>query len=154
MWCFVFTTLRFWPSVLGLWALIEQRWPHRVCTSIFATKAKPKDQSPAFLVKLLEKSYVVFEKQTDVIEPIHERAHPIDTQSKGTARINIWINAGSTKHIGMHHSRSAELNPTRVFTNTTACAAALEATEVKLRARLCKRKVRRPEARDCLRAKH
>ena len=54
----------------------------------------------------------------------------------------------------MNHARPAEFYPARVFANTTTGAAAFETTEVKLCARLCKRKIGRPETGDRLRAKH
>src|SRR5262249_55271551 len=54
----------------------------------------------------------------------------------------------------MHHPRTAQLDPARVFTNATTRAFAFEATEIELRARLSERKVRRPEARDRVRPEH
>src|SRR5690349_711218 len=54
----------------------------------------------------------------------------------------------------MHHPGTAELDPTRVLTNPAASALALEATEIKLRARLGERKVRRSKACHRFRPEH
>src|SRR6185369_2045783 len=54
----------------------------------------------------------------------------------------------------MHHAGTAQLNPARVLTNATTTSLALEATEIKLGARLRERKVRRSKARDRVRSKH
>src|SRR5690242_7146923 len=54
----------------------------------------------------------------------------------------------------MNHSRAAELDPAGVLADATPGAFALEATEIKLRARLGEGKVRRAKTRDRVGAKH
>src|SRR6185295_431671 len=54
----------------------------------------------------------------------------------------------------MDHARSPKFDPARLLANPTARAAAFETTEIKLCTRLSKWKIRRPEPRHSLRAKH
>src|SRR5438093_12436765 len=54
----------------------------------------------------------------------------------------------------MNHSRAAQLNPARVFTDSTTAAPAFEAAKIKLSTRLSEREVRRPKTRDRVRPKH
>jgi hypothetical protein len=134
---------------------IRKASPFRgVCDS--AQKSKTKDQRPKtiFLIKLFQKANVVFEKESDVIEAVHERTHPIDPKPKRKSRIDFRVNSGDGKHVWVHHARTSQLNPPRILTDTTAFTAALETTEVKFRAWFSKRKIRGSEARNGFRAKH
>src|SRR5215213_2205439 len=112
----------------------------------------PEEQTA--LLKLFQEPDVVLEKQANVVELIHQRAHAIDSQTKRKPRILLRIHSDGAQHVRMHHSGTAQLDPARVFTNATASALAFETTEIKLRARLGERKVRRAKARHSVWPKH
>ena len=58
---------------------------------LFPAKGEPKSKdlrpeyeiqkikAPPVLIKLFQEAYVVFEKQTDVIEAVHQIAHAVDS---------------------------------------------------------------------------
>src|SRR5688572_11405213 len=54
----------------------------------------------------------------------------------------------------MHHSRSTQLNPSRIFADPAAASFAFEATEVEFGTGLGEREVRWPKACDRVRSKH
>src|SRR5688572_8318452 len=54
----------------------------------------------------------------------------------------------------MHHSRSTQLNPSRIFADPAAASFAFEATEVEFGTGLGERKVRWPKACDRVRSEH
>src|SRR6185503_10045512 len=64
------------------------------------------------------------------------------------------VDADLAQHVWVHHSRTAQLDPARVLTNTTTASLAFEATEIKFSTRLGEREVRRPKARDRVRPEH
>ncbi len=100
----------------------------------------------------MEKSHIVLEHQTNIVERIHQRTHSLQAEAEGEARINLRVNIAGSQNIRVNHSRTAEFNPARTFARATAFvfkragAAAFETGKIKLRARLGEREVRRAQA--------
>ena len=55
-------------------------------------------------IELLQKPDVVLEKQPDIVQPVHQRTHPVDSQAERKAGIDFRIDAGRTENVRMHHS--------------------------------------------------
>ena len=106
------------------------------------------------LLKLFQEPDIVLEEQPDVVELVHQRAHAVDSEAKREPGILLWIDADRAQHVWMHHAGTAQLDPARVLTDATTTSLALEATEIKLGARLRKRKVGWAKARDRVRPEH
>src|SRR5215213_3164721 len=106
------------------------------------------------LFEFFQKPDIVLEEQTNIIELVHQPAHAIDSKTKREPVILPLIDSDRAQHVRMHHSGTAQLDPTRVLANSTTTSLALEATEIKLGARLSERKVRRSKARNSVRSKH
>ena len=104
------------------------------------------------LSKLLQKSHIVLEHQTNVVERIHQAAHSLQTEAERETRINRRVNAAGAQNIWMNHSRTAELDPARTFARTAAFAVensrtvTFEARKIEFRARFGEREVGRAQA--------
>lgn len=101
------------------------------------------------LFELLGKPDVVFKHLPDVVNVVHKRGHSLETETKGETGIFSWVNFAGPKDIRMDHTRTAELYPARAFARAASLAiraaapAADKAGEIKFRARLRKREIRR-----------
>src|SRR5262249_51160383 len=101
------------------------------------------------LPKLLQEPDIIFVQQPDVIQPVHQRAQPIQSQSEGEAGEVFGIDRDGAQHVRVDHSRPAHLDPAGTFADATAPAAALEAGVIDLRARFYEREIGWAEARAC-----
>src|SRR5947207_13879710 len=89
--------------------------------------------------KLLQKSNVVFEQQTNVVQFIDSRAGAINTEAEREPGKFFRVHAGGAQHVGMHHAGTTQLDPSAPLADAAAWAAADETTVVDFGARLHKR---------------
>src|SRR6266545_1785410 len=104
-------------------------------------------RKPLLPNKLLQEPDIIFVQQPDVIQLVHQRAQPIQSQSEREAGELFGIDRDGAQHVRVDHSRPAHLDPAGAFADATAPAAALEAGVIDLRARFDEREIGRAEAR-------
>src|SRR5438093_517852 len=71
------------------------------------TKYKAQRTKDRSLSELFEKSHIILEQQTDIIELINSCAGAIDAEAKRKAGEYFRIYIGSAQDIWMHHARAA-----------------------------------------------
>src|SRR5215813_1837100 len=128
---------RLWSAALGSQARptkvgAAERSPPTVSVKLSAPKfvipiqiAHHRSQSSR-TTKLLQEPDVIFVQQPDVIQPVFQRAQPIQSQSEREAGELFGIDRDGVQHVRVDHSRPAHLDPAGAFANTTAPASALE----------------------------
>src|SRR5215813_11399475 len=95
------------------------------------------------LSELLQEPDIIFVQQPDVIEPVPQRAQPIQPQSEGESAEFFGVNADGPQHVRVDHSRPAHFDPAGAFADAAAGAVAFEAGVINLRARFDEREIRR-----------
>ncbi len=92
------------------------------------------------MLKLGEKTEVVFVVQSYVIDSIFEHGYSFYTKTKGKAGIDFRIISNHSKYFWINHSSANNFEPPRTFTYTTTLALADYTGDIHLGARLGKGK--------------
>src|SRR6266511_838910 len=98
--------LYFWALSLVLYSLSSHR-PTTKSDLMPRTKYKAQRTKDRSLSKLFEKSHIILEQQTNIIELINSRAGAIDAEAKCKAGEYFRIYVCSAQDIWMHHARAA-----------------------------------------------
>src|SRR4030095_16700071 len=94
----------------------------------------------------------------DVVNGIHQRCHSFEAETECEAGIDCWIDIARSKHIRVHHTRAAKLDPAGAFARAATLASQFarpvtdEAGKIKLGRRLREREVRRTKSRSRIRS--
>lgn len=63
-----------------------------------------KTEDRKLLVKLFEETYVVLEKESYIVERVHEAAHAVNAQAEGEARELFRVAANSAQDVRVNHA--------------------------------------------------
>src|SRR6202012_931758 len=86
--------------------------------------------------------------QADIVNGIAHHGQARQAKAKGKAVPLTRVKPGIFNHVWMHQTARQKFNPSAVFANRAAAAAADEALNIQLKAGLNKRKISRAQA-DC-----
>ena len=97
-------------------------------------------------LELPEQSSVVVEKDPQVLDLVAVHGEPVDAEAPCETRPFFRVDAAVSEDVGMHHSASAELNPTGLATDPTT-GRAERTGDLELGTRFREREETRTEAR-------
>jgi len=100
--------------------------------------------------KLFQKPYIIFKKQSYIINLIFEHGYPFNSHPKSETGINLRINSTVIKNIGINHSTSQDLNPSGIFADTATFSPTNKAGDIHLCRGLCKWEIGWPKTDACI----
>src|SRR5580704_19511766 len=101
---------------------------------------------PFRLGKLPQESHIILEKQRQLAHAVLHHRETIHAHAKRKTGEALGIVIHEAIHRGVHHPRTEQLNPTRLFANPTAASAADVATCIHFRQRLGEWEITRTQA--------